>query len=390
MKINRNPIYNALLFIPVFFISCSLFIGIVVDHSLESGMTNMERRLGADFMIVPEGAKEDATDFIMEGARKNFYFDKEIYNEISQIYGIKEVTPQLFLKSLSVDCCSSEVEIVFFDPYTDFIIQPWISKEFHKKIESNMVIVGNAIELEDNTIQLFGRKYTVEAKMAKTGTSLDQSVYFSFDAMNTVISDAEEKGSLLSEKLKNAECISTVFVNVGTEYKTDDILKEIHRLVEDFEVVYPKQMSEILTCNLDGIYHLIHIFIFATALVLSIFLLIVNYMFMNEKKRELALLRVFGKTKKDLFLCLGKHTLLIALFGTALGSMTGALFVLPFGNYIGMKLQMPYLGPDFIYIISSMMVVAVIVIAIGVISTILPVTYICRFDPYITLRREGE
>lgn len=110
-NISRNPIYSLFLFIPVVLISFMLFGGIIIDQSLQKGMNNMEKRLGADLMIVPEGAKEDASDMILEGAGKSFYFSKSVYEDISKIDGVEKVTPQFFLKSLSADCCSSEVEI---------------------------------------------------------------------------------------------------------------------------------------------------------------------------------------------------------------------------------------------------------------------------------------
>ena len=174
----------------------------------------MEKRLGADLMLVPEGEKQDAEDILLEGARGSFYFDKSIYEKVSEIEGIDEITFQFFLKSLSADCCSSEVEIVFFDPETDFLIAPWISKEYKENLKKNSVVIGNSISDNGGKIKLFGREYKVSAKMAKTGTSLDNSVYFSFDSFDTIISDAVEKGSFLNENQKNKNIISSVFINV--------------------------------------------------------------------------------------------------------------------------------------------------------------------------------
>lgn len=55
-------------------------------------------------------------------------------------------------------------------------------------------MVGSSIKIEDGgMLQLFGRDYKVAAKMAKTGTSLDKSVYFTFDSLELVVSDAEKK-----------------------------------------------------------------------------------------------------------------------------------------------------------------------------------------------------
>ena len=159
--IRRHAFYNACLLLTIALLSLMLFCGTVISESLRSGMDNMRRRLGADIMLVPKGAKEKAENMLLEGSRSNFYFDASIYEQVSGIDGISEVTSQCFLKSLSADCCSSEVQIVFFDPESDFVVGPWIEKEYSGKVKGEAVIVGNDIASEDGRIKLFGQEYTV-------------------------------------------------------------------------------------------------------------------------------------------------------------------------------------------------------------------------------------
>lgn len=391
-NIKSNPVHSVLLFIPIVVLSFIFFGGLVIDGSLQKGMDNMERRLGADLMLVPEGAKEDAQNMILEGARGSFYFDKSVYEEVSLIEGVEEVTPQFFLKSLAADCCSSEVEIVFFDPETDFLIEPWISKEYKQELTNDMVVTGNSIDGEDDgVIKLFGREYRIAAGMSKTGTSLDSSVYFTFDAFNTLISDAENKGSFLTDEQKKANVISSVFINIRDGYKTEDVLKEIHSAVkEKFEVVYPKQLAESLSLNLQGIYISTHIIIITGVVLSLIILLILNVITANEKKREVALIRIMGVPKMRVISLLSLESLVICILGSMAGCMLGSLFVIPFGNYIGHLLDMPYLGPDFIDVLLLYMIITAIVIIVGLMASVYPVLYISSIEPYTALRREGE
>lgn len=107
--IRRHAFYNACLLSTVVILSVMLFAGTVISASLRKGMDNMKRRLGADIMLVPKGSKEKAENMLLEGSRSNFYFDDSIYEKVVRMDGISEVTSQCFLKSLSADCCSSEV-----------------------------------------------------------------------------------------------------------------------------------------------------------------------------------------------------------------------------------------------------------------------------------------
>lgn len=67
----------------------------------------------------------------------------------------------------------------------------------------------------------------------------------------------------MSESQKDTDLISSVYIKIENEYKTEDILKEIHSTVrENFEVVYPKQIVESLSTNLEGIYNTTHAMMF--------------------------------------------------------------------------------------------------------------------------------
>ena len=56
--IRRHAFYNACLLSTIAILSLMLFCGTVISESLRKGMDNMRRRLGADIMLVPKGAKE--------------------------------------------------------------------------------------------------------------------------------------------------------------------------------------------------------------------------------------------------------------------------------------------------------------------------------------------
>lgn len=390
-NIRKNLIRSLFLLIPIIILSFLFFGGFVIDQSLQKGMNNMERRLGADLMIVPEGAKEDAQNLILEGTRESFYLKKSVYQDALSIDGVDKITAQFFLKSLAADCCSNEVEIVFFHPETDFIIQPWISKEYKRELPQDTVVVGDSINIEDGKIKLFGKEYKVAAKMAKTGTSLDNSVYFTFSSLDTVLADAEEKGSFLTESQKNTDVISSIFINIKDGYKTGDILKKIHSSVKGkFEVVYPKQLAESLSLNLKGIYTSTHCIIVVGVVLSMMILLIVNVIITNEKKREIALIRMLGVSKIRAFQLLSEESILVCILGSITGCMVGALFVIPFGTYIGVKLDMPYLGPDLVNVLLLAVITIVISILIGFIASICPAVYISNLEPYIALRKEGE
>ncbi len=388
-NIKSHAFYNACLLATIAILSVILFGSTVIGASLTSGMENMKARLGADIMLVPRGSKEKAENMLLEGQRGAFWFESSIFEGVSSVEGISKITKQSFLKSLSADCCSSEVEIVFFDPQTDFVVAPWIEQEYDRNLTGGNVVVGHSIDDSGGVIRLFGREYPVVSKMAKTGTALDSSVYFSSDVRSEIIKTAEEKGSFLTESQKTGGTISSIFINVDEGYDVGKVVEDAHRAVGDiFDVVYPRQLHESLSDSLLGITGIIGGAATVFIVLLAALLTILSGILMNRRKQDIALLRILGKTKKDLFGMLVTEMGLISFAGALGGSLVGVLFVIPFGSYIGHSLKMPYLGPgaDLTVIMIAVMTAAVFLIVL--MTSIVFIARLSTMEPYMALRRE--
>ena len=389
MAYNRNY-YLVLLFITGLF-AFTFFSGNIVNKSLQKGINNAEKRLGADVMLVPKGAKESAEGILMTGQKGFFYFDKSVYRNISQVEGIKEMTAQCFLKSLSEDCCSSEVEIVFYDPDTDFVVEPWIAKQYSKKQQKNEIVAGFGIECKENKIKLFGREYDVVAQLSKTGTSIDSCVYFTADSMKEVVSAAEGKGVFLTEAQRKDDIISSVFINVEDGVDVNKFVSECHKVAgEEFDAIYRKDLNESLSENYKLITQIISMLTVGGSIIILIILFITIHVVMLHRKQEIALLRILGNTKGRIKEMLFIELAAVSLIGAVAGELFGMLIFIPFENYIGSKLEMPYLGPGFIGLVMEAVAVAAGIIVIVILSSVISVNHVCNMEPYAAIRKEAE
>ena len=387
--IQRHAFLNACLLATVVILSVMLFSVTVISVSLKKGMGNMRKRLGADIMLVPKGEREKAENMLLEGSRSNFYFEGEVYEKVQSIDGISDSTSQCFLKSLSADCCSSEVQIVFFDPDSDFVVGPWIETEYKQKLSGDAVIVGSDIVSEDGKIKLFGQEYAIASQMARTGTALDRSVYFSTDAKAELLRNAEEKGSFLTEEQKKGDILSSIFINVDGSHTTEQVIDSAHKTIGDiFDVVYPKKLHESLSGSLGKITGVVNVISLSLGILLVAILLIINSIIMKGRKSEIALLRVLGHKKKDLIRKLLSEMGLISLAGALGGSLLGALIVIPFGRYIGKSLDMPYLGPGIASVLVQILLIVGIVILIVFLASVFYIIHTTNTEPYLALRKE--
>lgn len=387
--IRRHTFYNVCLLATVVLLSVMLLAGTVVSTSLKKGLGNMHRRLGADIMLVPEGSKEKAENMLLEGSRSSFYFDSDVYEKVKAIDGISEVTSQCFLKSLSADCCSSEVQIVFFDPESDFVVAPWIENEYKKNLSGDAVVVGSDIASEEGTIRLFGQVYPVVSQMARTGTALDSSVYFAADAKTELLKNAQEKGSFLTEDQKKNDVLSSIFINVDKSHTVEEVIHAAHTRIGDiFDVVYPKKLHASLSESLSKITGVVNVISLSLGALLVAILLIINSVIMLSRKQEVALLRILGYTKKKLIRKLITETGAISLAGALCGCALSALIVIPFGRYIGQSLNMPYLGPGILVTLAEFLAVILGVLLIVFISSIFFIVHTTNIEPYLALRKE--
>lgn len=56
----------------------------MLTMNLNTGMTSMEKRLGADLMVVPQNTVQKAEALLTNGNPSTFYFTKDIVDEVMQ------------------------------------------------------------------------------------------------------------------------------------------------------------------------------------------------------------------------------------------------------------------------------------------------------------------
>ena len=89
-------------------------------------------------MIGPEGSEQELEGILLYGSPNYFYMDKNIEEIIRSVDGVQTASSQTYLASVSESCCDFPVQLIGFDPETDFIIQPWAKKSFKKNDRTDL------------------------------------------------------------------------------------------------------------------------------------------------------------------------------------------------------------------------------------------------------------
>ena len=389
-NIRKRPYRSFCLILAALIGSYAVFVGLTLKSSLNHGITRMQERLGADLMIVPEDSEAQARNVLLTGTPEFFYMDSSIAGKISEIGGVDSVTTQFYFTSLSSDCCSTRVQLIAFEPGTDFVITPWINEKITDDLEHGQVIIGSEVTpLSNGKVKFYGSEYAVAGKLGETATGIDSSVFMTRDTMHLILDDAKAKGYQFLTAEDDSSLISTVLLKLNDKAEVRQVEKEIYNAGSGVKILETDKLIVEVSSQLDSVGRIISLTL-TVLLVFSFFTMVLFFsVIFHERKKDFAILRILGSTSKKIsFLALSEGFLIVAAGGIA-GMAFGILTVFPFNRYIENRLNVPYLMPSVPVVIFFGILGIVTVIVFGAVSSFLSTISLSHAETYYTMR-EGE
>lgn len=334
-----------ILFLMIF--SFALLVGTMISIGLAKGVESLSNRLGADVMAVPAGYNARIDSVLLSGEPNNFFLPANAMEKLTQIEGIEKMSPQVYLATLKSYCCSVPVQIIGIDFETDFIIKPWLTGDMADKLRDGEVIIGHRVNgIVGEELSFFNQPYQVAGQLAQTGMSFDATVFMN---RNTVLKLAKEAERIMEHPLsQDNSLVSTVMIKLKAGYDSEKVASEITNQFagEGIFGVFSKKFVNQVSSNLQVVKNYVNG-------ILPIFwimaLLVIGLIFMlsfQERKKELAVLRALGGTRKKLLGMVLLEALVIGGYASGLGVLLGVVFVLLAAPTISTNLTIPFLLPD--------------------------------------------
>jgi putative ABC transport system permease protein len=387
-NIRSNGVRSLIIFLCVLgvagFFVCTTLIVSGAQHSLQRGL----ERLGADILVVPEGAESKVETALLMGKPTQVWMSTDILKKVASVSGVSRVSPQIYLQSLfGASCCSvSEMFLVVFDPQTDFAVTPWLQKNLGRGLSKDEIIGGSYIFTPpgERFIKLYGSNLTLAGNLDATGTGLDQTIFITIDTARGL---ARSSATLAEKPLAIPESeISSVMVKVQPGSDSHRVSLQI--LQDVFGVVpiespnlfgsFRQQMLGLL----DGFFILL-----IMAWVLAIIMIaLVFSLAANERHREIAVLRAMGATRLYIFRTLISEAALLALIAGMIGIVLASFGIYFFKDYISGYLRMPFLFPSFSYLAVLFMVGIALSVATVALAALMPAWRISNKEPAIAMR----
>jgi putative ABC transport system permease protein len=343
-------------------------------------------------MVVPHEAttKSTLSDMILQGNPGYFYMSDSIADKLGSYDGVAQISSQFYLASTSSGCCDYKVQIIGYDPDTDFTITPWLSDNYSGKVGDYEIVVGNQLNaFPGDTLRFFDVTCTVVAKLKETGSYLDTAVYANMDTIRAMIQGAKNNGMHTFDSVNPDNLVSSILINVADGYSVEEVLNDINIHNKKAEAVRTQNMLSDVSSGLLNISGIISVLLAAVWILSLIVLFIAFSMIGNERKKEFAILRGLGASRKELSRIMLREAFYVSLLGSLTGAVLASIVMILFGNLIRSSLALPFLLPGtgkFIGLFAASIAASIMA---GTLSSAMCVSKVSRVDTAIVLRGDN-
>jgi putative ABC transport system permease protein len=389
-NLRRKVIRTVLLLLAVAMVTGTLFGASIFISGMENALKIGTYRLGADILVVPAAKEEEARTALLAGKPTTFLMDRSVYDKVLKVDGVRKASPQLFIKPTTFTCCfSADVFLVAFDPKTDFTVRPWLKKHLHGPLLADEIIAGRTLPLiVGMQVPFYGTNFIVVGNMEATGMKyFDSSVFMTMDAAYRMAENSQKKS--LQPITIERDKISAVLVQVNPDMSPQRVAIHITHDIDGVKAIASDEVINTVRRQLGGLMK----GIIGISGVLWVFALLMMgfafYMIVNERQREIGLLRAMGALRRQVFGLILLEAVMITAAGGLLGLGIGAGLLYSTKGLILEYLKLPYLMPPLPVLQGLIAGAVVFAIITGLLASLLPAVLAGRLEPYDAIR-QGE
>lgn len=388
-NIKRKPLRTSALIVVAACLSAIFFGGSLLSMNLAQGLNSMRERMGADIMVIPQGTHTKAEALLTNGGSSTFYFTNNIEDLVRRSPGVQKASAQTYISSLSAGCCAEKLQIIGFDPDSDFVIGPWIYSQHKKTLQKGEMIAGaNVLVSYMHTVRLFGHQWPVVAQLAKTGTSIDNSVFVRRESVPQVVEYSTKVHHTAIPKEYAKKAISAVLVKISKGYSAKQVAENIRKTtgIPSIGIVFPGGITATTQANLGVVTRTLTLVIAAFWIVGMLVLIAVFATSVNERKKEFASLRILGVNRTMLLSIVAHESAILGFVGGVIGVAFASLILFPYSSLIAQQVQLPYLEVTALPVIVLMTVSVMLATMVVIVASVLTTWRIAIRETYVTLR----
>lgn len=351
--------------------------------SLKNGLQSLSDRMGADLIIVPKEMEKNLKGVILNGEPNTFYLDADIIKSIPKDH-IEKMTSQVFVATLTAECCAMPVQAIGIDYDTDFIVKPWLSEKLKEPLKSHEILIGSNVgAAPGDKLSFFDKEYIVRDKLNRTGMGFDVSVFLNMDDAREM---ARDSAKVVPNPLaNNKNLISNILVKVK-DLSPRQVSILLNRALKDKNATtfIADNLITDVSSKLKGFFIYIYILL---ALIWLLSILIISMIFsfiIHERKKEYATLRAIGFTKKSIYAMVSRESLILSCLGAVIGIPVSFVLGQILNHVLHQSFQIPILAPSLSVTLLLVLLSIFISCFVGPLVSVLFVKNIMKEDILLT------
>lgn len=393
-NLGRRKARSLLLIMAVAVASGVVFTGATLMRSIDSSMAVGFTRLGADMMVVPEGALTNITAALLTVEPTDLVLDQDLFAKAG-IASVGRAAAQKIarVEHSGIGSHHESVDLIGFDPALDFTVRPWLVERINRDMRPGDVILGAARDAPPGSeLLIFGKAHTVYGRLGKTGVGThERGVFMTFDTLEALAGSVHGHGGGPPAVLQPGK-VSGFLVELAPGATPLQARFAILSTLKGVKVVTgDSTMSGIrqgLAALLNGILALMVLMFASTALMVSVLFSAI----VTERRGELGLLKAIGARRGQIVGMMVIEAVIATGAGGVLGVALGVLVMRLYERSLVYYLEnigVPFVwldGPRIVVVAATAVMMASV---IGALGSLYPAWRASRRDPYDLVRGEG-
>lgn len=262
-----------------------------------------------------------------------------------------------------------------FKDYFDVVVGADVAQKLNYKIGTN-VIVGHGSTTGEAIQQHEDKPFRIVGILKPTGTNIDRALYISLEAMEAMHLDwhtgsapskeNEIKVSQITPEMVKPQDITVFFLRTKNRIETLKLQRDINDYkTEPLLAAIPGVVLSELWQSLSSVEKLLKGISFLVMLVGLMSMLIALMTSLNERRREMAILRVLGASLKHILGLIVLETIVLTTLAVGLACLIKVVLEIVLGPWLqikyGLYLQPPLFAESELFYIFSMMALAILI-----------------------------